>query len=190
VAAFLLEGHPVAGLDTARAAALEASLIPRAIAQAEFQAGVKAAREKAKVAMSMLQSRQFFEDTRKELTEFPEVPIPLTVHRKVIDPVLGAAVFGKPAGSMTAKPVETWYSVVIARIDMPVPEMGPNQEKVMYSPIEFFYDVTLTDVNFRRSWVVQRMQATDYLVAEPEILRWMPAFLAPRTRVLSTQKQP
>lgn len=188
IAAFLLEGHPVAGMDTARAAALEAALIPRAIAQKEFATGVKSAREKAKLAMTMIRAREFFEDTRKELTEFPDIPIPLTIHRKLIEPALGAAIFGKAAGTLTASPVETWFSIVIARVDMPVPEAGPLQESVMYSPIEFFYDVTLTDVNFRRNWIYQRMQQADYAVVDSEVLNWMPPFLRPRTEVLPARK--
>lgn len=190
VAAFLLEGLPTAGLDTARAAALEGALIPRVLAQRDFKTGVEAAREKARVAMAMIRGRQFFEDARRDLTEFPEVPIPVTGYRKHLDPILGTALFGKPAGAMTPEPVETSFSVVIARVDMPIPEPGPLQEQVLFTPIEFYYDITLTDINFRKQWAYRRMREADYAVPSEESLHYVPAFLIPRTRVLTNVKVP
>ena len=180
LAAFLLEGTPLAGEDTARSAALEAGLFPRALARRDFAPGVGEARKKAAVALAMLRDKHVFEDVRTQLSQALVPKVPIAVPRKLIDPLLGAAVFGKPAGYLTPEAIETTYACVIARVDLPDPEAGPGQEKVILSTIEFFYDPALADASFRIPWARMGMLEANYVFAVPAAYDWMPPFLRAR----------
>jgi hypothetical protein len=180
LANYLLEGTPLAGIDTARAAALEAGLFPRALARRNFPGGVAEARQKAAVAISMLRDKHVFEDVRAQISQALVPKLPVAIHRKIIEPLLGEAVFGKPAGYVTPEPVETSYGCVIARVDLPDPEAGAGQEKVILSTIELFYDPALADASFRIPWARKGMLDANYVFAAPAAYDWMPPFLRAR----------
>lgn len=175
VVQFLLETNPIAGDDSARAAALESGLLPRAIAHSDFAEGVAAARKRAQVAVELLKSGAPFEDVQKQVSDTKTQTIPPPVSRRMIDPILGAAVFGKPEGYVTLKPVETTYGVVIARVMLPIPEAGPNQEEVVIGVIEALYDPSFADVTFRRDRNVKRMLSAKYVEIAPGMFRSLPA---------------
>lgn len=172
--AFLLESLPTAGPETASARALESGLLPRAIARNDYPEGVTEARKKGEVAMAMLKEHTPFEDVAARLSDSAAVQIPKPISRQMIDPILGAAVFGKQPGYVTNKPVETTYGVVIARVDAAEPEPGPLQETVIISVIEIGYDRYILDPNTRRDRNVKRMLSAKYREIQPGSLRLLP----------------
>jgi hypothetical protein len=182
VTTFLLETLPIAGDDTAKARALEAGLLPRAIARHDFAAGYARAKEKIDAAMSMLRNHANFEDVQAQLSESPIPKTPVPISRRMIDPLLGAAVFGKPAGYVTPEPIACSYGFVIARVDMPLPEPGPHQEQVILSVIESVYDPLLTDPAWRREHSVQRMLNGEYAIYHESAIHWLPPPVRVRIR--------
>ncbi|MFN0206970.1 MAG: hypothetical protein ACKVS6_11765 [Planctomycetota bacterium] len=174
IVTFLLETLPHAGEETVRASALEGGLLPRALARNDFPEGVARAREQANVAMQMLKSQVPFEDVQLQLSKDTAGKPPVPISRRIIDPILGAAVFGKPAGYVTKEPVECTYGVLIARVDLAIPEAGLFQQEVILSTIEFPYDVLLLDINFRRERNIKRMLSAKYTEITPGAFRWLP----------------
>ncbi|MBI3817429.1 MAG: hypothetical protein HY286_01965 [Planctomycetes bacterium] len=175
IVTFYEVGVPGVGIDTASSRALETGLFPRALAQHDFPEGLARARERMKVAMSKLKNHEAFESVEKELSDVPWNLPPSPVGRQRIDPILGAAVFGKMPGYITPEPIETTYGVVIARVDVAEPDPGPRQEAVVLTVIETIYDNSLTDLEFRTARNVKRMLSANYLEIKPGAFRFLPA---------------
>jgi len=175
----LLAWHPERGEESVRSEVLTAAAIPRAFARHDFPQGVARAKERAAVAMSMLRAKQPFEEVQKAMSEAPIPDTMVKASRRVMDAYLGAAVFGHPAGTVT-EPVETTYGVVIARVELPIPEASPQQEGVILSAIEFLYDPSLANADQRVPMFQERMLRSKILVIDPRASRWIAPALQSR----------
>jgi len=174
VAATLRLWMPGTGRDTSRAYALEAGFLPRAIAWHDFPEGVVQARAKATAAMAMLHSKVAFEDVQRQFSEVPVPATPRSYRRGELDPILGAATFGLPAGSVP-DPIEATFGIVIARVDLPLPDDGPRQDEAILSMIVMFYDPSLVDAEYRIERGRERMLNAKYVERTPGAFAWLPA---------------
>lgn len=179
LAAYYREWLPALGEDTGRAAALERGLLPRALVRREFPQGVAEARKKAAIARQRLGQGVPFEQVRAELSDAPSPALPAPAYRAEIEPFVGAAVFGKPAGHVTPA-LETTYAVVIARVDLPLNPGVPDQEGVVLSTIEALYDRSLADAAYRTAKFHDDLAKAKLVELRPGAFRWLPARLRAR----------